>query len=379
MKNILVFAVALAFCGGTVLASDLEISVQNSDGSDTVSVAPGGTVDYQVVGVLTDTANEGLALVGFDLTFDGGDLPSADFPTEDPMLNFAVTEGINNPITDDNPNGFGGTSINGDLVQIGGGQNTILNDVDNAPFPLGTVITGVGQTSVVLVTGSLTAPMTAGTFHLTATNGFANVIKAGETGEPFWATEEAGVTAVAGLSIVVGEECILSIVSSAPPNDAIDARQPFEPDGSNVSGWDSIAITFNGDASCVTADAFDITTDPQAPQDPSVMNVTIDGSTATLTFDQIIPELAWTTITFVQTGDSTRIGFLPADAGNDGISNANDVLTLIDNLNGVIDPLTDYQCDIDRSGICNANDVLRDIDLLNGAGEYPVYNGASLP
>ncbi|MFQ5412846.1 MAG: hypothetical protein ACE5E6_00160 [Phycisphaerae bacterium] len=180
------------------------------------------------------------------------------------------------------------------------------------------------------------------------------------------------------IEAVAGEECILSVVSSTPPSDAIDARQPFEPDGANVDGWDSIAITFASDASCVTADAFSVTTNPPGAA-PGISGVTINGDTATLTFDQIIPLQAWTIVTYDPSGESVRIGYLPADVGNDRLSNANDVLTAIDNLNGVIPPLADYQCDVDRTGACNANDVLRVIDLLNGAGVYDVFNGASLP
>ena len=89
---------------------------------------------------------------------------------------------------------------------------------------------------------------------------------------------------------------------------------------------------------------------------------------------------AWTTITHWPTGAVTRIGYLPADVNNDKLSNANDVLYLINVLNGVIDPTPPaYQTDTDRSGAANANDVLRVIDLLNGAGAYDEYLDAELP
>ena len=96
--------------------------------------------------------------------------------------------------------------------------------------------------------------------------------------------------------------------------------------------------------------------------------------------DDLIPTEAWTTLTHWPTGAVTRIGYLPADVYNDKLSNANDVLYLIDVLNNVVDPVpAAYQTDTDRSGATNANDVLRVIDLLNGAGVYDVFNGASLP
>ena len=75
-----------------------------------------------------------------------------------------------------------------------------------------------------------------------------------------------------------------------------------------------------------------------------------------------------------------RLGYLPADVNNDKLSNASDVLLLIDALNGVATPVpAPYQTDTDRSGATNANDVLRVIDLLNGAGVYDPWLGATLP
>ncbi|MFQ5414138.1 MAG: PQQ-dependent sugar dehydrogenase [Phycisphaerae bacterium] len=177
----------------------------------------------------------------------------------------------------------------------------------------------------------------------------------------------------------VPDECeSLSIVSSDPPDNAIDARQPSEPDGSNPAGWDGIQLTFNADAGGVTADDFSIAVDPPGAA-PAIDTVTTDGNTATIAFDTFIPTGHWTVITHDPSGSGVRIGYLPADVGGDGVSNANDVLALIDALNGVGDPLPLYQTDADRSGIANASDVLRVIDLLNGAGVYDVWNGQALP
>jgi hypothetical protein len=119
----------------------------------------GAAVNYRVVGVLSDTLNEGLALFGFDLVFDGGALAQATAPAG--MSSFVKTDGITNPA------GFGGTTDVpghvGELVQVGGGQNTIKNTVDNAPFPIGSVVTLLGHVQVILAEGSLTAPTAPGT------------------------------------------------------------------------------------------------------------------------------------------------------------------------------------------------------------------------
>ncbi|MBI1825792.1 MAG: hypothetical protein HYR83_05345, partial [Planctomycetes bacterium] len=113
----------------------------------------------------------------------------------------------------------------------GGGQNTIINTADNAPFPIGTaalgtpggVLTGVAKPGscptatgeLALATGSLTAPSTPGDYTLQLSDLFANVIKAGQTGTPFWATEAAGAGTITNLTIHVGSSQI-HLVSADP-------------------------------------------------------------------------------------------------------------------------------------------------------------------
>lgn len=188
--------------GGTTA---LDLSIE-SKGSNSIKVYAGRPVRYRIVGVLTDDANEGLALFGFDLAFDGGPLSPANAPTgeptpdcDHPMANFTIPWGITNPA------GFGGTVIGDQLVQVGGGQNTINNTPDVAPFPIGPVLTGVAKPSAcgpaVLVTGTLITPREPGTYTLTLANPFANVISSGETGEPFWATEAVNIRSVIELTI----------------------------------------------------------------------------------------------------------------------------------------------------------------------------------
>jgi len=174
----------------------LELLVR-SGGADQVTVIPGSSVEYDVVGELGDASNEGLALIVFDLSFDGGELVPAADPTSPPMSNFAPPAGFSNPA------GFGGTVVDGDLVQVGGLQNTINNTF--APEPNGTVVTDVAApgSPVVLASGALSAPTTPGVYTLSASNVVANVIREGETGLPFWAVDAAQIDAVGDLTIEV--------------------------------------------------------------------------------------------------------------------------------------------------------------------------------
>ena len=160
-------------------------------------MAPGSAVPWTLVGELSDNTNEGLALFSVDLSWSGGPLSPAAAPTSGPMLNFARPAGINNPA------GFGGTPSAGQLLQVGGAQNTINSTF--APYPIGSVITGVawpGQPAA-LATGQLTAPAQPGIYSLSSSNLVANVIRQGETGSPFWRVDRAAAGTMTFLIVQV--------------------------------------------------------------------------------------------------------------------------------------------------------------------------------
>ena len=71
--------------------------------------------------------------------------------------------------------------------------------------------------------------------------------------------------------------------------------------------------------------------------------------------------------THILSGAAVCLGYLPADADQDGAVGAADMDYLIDCVNGDADPPCEmWQTDINRSGEGNAQDILRMIDLLNG-------------
>jgi len=177
-------------------ATDLNLRVE-SGGQPAVTVSPGATVSYAVVGELSDAASQGLALFSFDLTFSGGGLAPAATPVTAPLTSFAVPAGLNNP------QGFGGVPTGGVLRQVGGAQNTINNSF--GAFPVGSVTTGVGLAGapVVLASGQLTAPVTPGSYTLTASGVVANVIRTGATGTPVWDVEPAAPGNLLALTVTV--------------------------------------------------------------------------------------------------------------------------------------------------------------------------------
>lgn len=169
------------------------------------------------------------------------------------------------------------------------------------------------------------------------------------------------------------------ILSSMPPAESIDARQPSDLSGDVPAGWDSIELLWTCPLANMAPSDFELILDPLG-EAPTVAAVSQFGTTSTLELDRPIPPGHWTTITHLPTGQSVRLGSLPGDVNGDLASNPIDILRLIDHLNGMIQPpYPEWQTDINRSGVTEPSDVLRVIDLLNGANAFDVWNGATLP
>ncbi|MFQ5414599.1 MAG: hypothetical protein ACE5E6_09100, partial [Phycisphaerae bacterium] len=173
--------------------------------------------------------------------------------------------------------------------------------------------------------------------------------------------------------------CEAIIVGSDPPDMAIDARQPTAPDGSNPDGWRFITLEFNNPLPNPLPNDFFLIEMGGDGVPPEIASVSLVGFTTVLMeLAAPIEPGAWTIIIHNESLTFTRIGYLPGDVNGNAHSAANDVLTLIDHLNGA-QPLPVWSADIDRSDMVTASDILRVIDLLNGAGVYDEWNGATLP
>jgi hypothetical protein len=200
MKRFVVIVVHCVMSSGAIAAVvDLQVTSQEQA---TVTVLAGTEVEYTVFLTLQSDDNEGLASVLFDLEFSGGALVAAEAPETGDILNFVRPAGLTNP------SGFGGTPVDGRLVQIGGAQNIIKNVVSNAPVPSGSVALGVGHTQLVVVHGSVQAPAALGVYELNVTNLLVRIIKAGDDGSgEAWATVAASAGTVSGLTIIVDTLC----------------------------------------------------------------------------------------------------------------------------------------------------------------------------
>jgi|GEM_PF-3304604 len=157
----------------------------------------------------------------------------------------------------------------------------------------------------------------------------------------------------------------------------IDARQPFNPDGSNETGWTAIDVVALGDPPPVPGtDEFEI--EVTGGTAPTIVGTQAGSYKVTVELDRPIPVGERTRVTHVPSGSKTCVGYLPGDVNGDNLSNASDINNLINCLNDV-DHCGMWQADVNRSGVANASDILRVIDLLNGAGEYDVWLAGTLP
>jgi hypothetical protein len=189
----LVLLTAVALIASPALATDITITTEMT--SCWLERYP-AVLEFDIIGQLTDTNNEGLAAIGFDLNLAMNGAP-VDLSTTDVVVTAGPDMG---PFVPNwglaNPAGYGGTHVGGDLVQIGGAQDTINNAGTVAPFPTGPVVEDIGHTPVVLahVTITLTTdpnPGEANAYTFTVDQVFGNVITLGETG-PVYAVEALG-------------------------------------------------------------------------------------------------------------------------------------------------------------------------------------------
>ncbi|MSR75606.1 MAG: hypothetical protein EXS14_09095 [Planctomycetes bacterium] len=203
----LVLVSLIAIVATAQLPTALNISV--SSGSSSVVQTTPGTLNYSVTAELSNTSNEGLAALVFDLVWSAGPIAQA--------TPGASTTSLRIPLGVNNPAGFGGTVSGNRLKQVGGAQNTINNTI--GAYPNGAVVTMIAQTGapLVVVTGSVNVPAAAGNYTLAIENVWCNVIRQGDLGVPFWNVDPAALGSITNLAV----NC--SLLSSATSSISIAA------------------------------------------------------------------------------------------------------------------------------------------------------------
>lgn len=156
------------------------------------------------------------------------------------------------------------------------------------------------------------------------------------------------------------------VVETSPPDGAIDARILSASPTSNSAGWRAFELTFNSDSVSLSRSDFQVSDGSKHP--PVIADLKVDGAKATVTLDRPIRSGAWTTLTYVPSGFTTRAASLPGDVNGDGQRNSSDLVSL---LNGLDSSATSSNFDVTGDGALTVADSLSLIDLLiaklNGA------------
>ncbi len=209
-KALWIAACAVLMTGVAAHAASLTMEIGSDQGT---TVGAGEEYGFWIKATL-GAGSDGLALIGVDLE-GTGDITLSPLSAGASMSSFVKVEGLTNPA------GYGGTDVDGKLLQIGGGQNTIGYSTDdpaypNPDYPVGDVVLGIGdEAEVVIATGTVTAPM-SGEFTLTISNAFANTIDEGQTEAPYAvsAVDEPVIYSAASITVTVGGVPTLESASS---------------------------------------------------------------------------------------------------------------------------------------------------------------------
>ncbi len=408
VASTLVLSLALT---GAVMAQDtFQADIVRTNGDATASA--GETIEFDINGIFTQTTagNMGLAFFSIDLELIGPAGP-VNLGTGLTMQTGAAVDSFFAPL------GYSidptGTVVGDDLIQAGGGQNTINNDPNAEPFepfPTGAVVENVGLgSSVTLFTAGAgmgfmipgdaadgdvyTLRIKAGSLHANAITGFDGT---------FYAVDAVNAAIGSELAIAVSacETIPPRILAGGELNSITVPCSGYIDPRTELNGPTEIVMTFSEPVQsmndgAVTAADFVVTTSGGAVT-PGIMAVDIlggagDEQSVRITLDQVIPLQHWTTIKAnvkdlcdnaitdagnlgsVDEEDRIDIAFLPGDVNQSGDTSPIDLFAYRALLNNgtvpalACDGVTEADLiDMDRSGTVSAIDLFVFRQLFNG-------------
>ena len=186
MRNCLALVSLTALLAAPALATGtVTFTLESSANGQTVS--PGATITWNIRLSVSTGDNLGLALFACDLVQDPNNPAFLDLPPGSASSIPALMQGFNRPRGITNPGEGGaasgyigvqrGTAGKKNLIQIGGGQNT-LGQAGTGFATDPNVTGGVAQPGPLLVlSGSFAAPSAAGVYRFSLANAVANVLE----------------------------------------------------------------------------------------------------------------------------------------------------------------------------------------------------------
>ncbi len=413
-SGFLTAALALGF-GTVAMAQDtFTVDINRTDGS--APIEAGGCVEFEIRGHLTDTANEGLAFFAFDLELVGPstvNLGTAIIMGEDvSVTSFSQPQGYSVDFT--------GTAVGDDLIQLGGGQNTIGNPGTDPfpPFPNGAVALGVGHgvDGVRMYEAApcdfgfgLTVPVGVAdgdyTLQIRPSSLFANQITSFDDVAETYVVDPVNVVIGNPMAFTVGADCVTPAPEIVHDADTSPCSGHIDPRGESSNGVDldlgitTFTIKFTTDVfqsdgtSPVDASNFSVgeTGGGAAPSVASVSYVGGGMDTVEIVLDNNITLQEWTTLVAdvyndcgvaitssgdqgagVNETDRIDVTHLPTDINQGGTSDPFDVIAFRQFVNNGTVPANgcsangvDY-VDMNHNGASDPFDLIRLRQSING-------------
>ncbi len=393
---------SLALTGAVVAQDTFEVTISGDE-----SVAVDGTVSFEISGEFTSTTPENMGLAFFSIDLEvvgpqGVELSTAlTMETGTDVQSFFAPLGYS---IDDT-----GTAVGNDLVQAGGGQNTINNDPAAEPFepfPSGAVVEDIGLSGPVVLfdNGMLTIPglvdgqeytlqVKAGSLHANAITGFDG---------NFYSVDAVNVSIGSSLTFTVDECDQVApriLAADEPDSITVPCSGYIDPRGENLTASE-LVITFSEEVvslndTPVAAADFVVTSTGSAPGISAVdiLDGTSGAKSVRITLDAPLPIQQWTTIKAnvkdlcdnvitdagdlgnVDEEDRIDIGFLPGDIDQNGQTSPLDVFAFRVIINSGLTDLPANACsaataldlgDIRRDGDVGPLDLFYLRRLING-------------
>ncbi len=219
------------------------VTLSLTSSKDGQTVEAGDAIDWSISFDVSGGDNAGLAALLTDLAQDPANPATLDIPVADAipagMANFAAPAGFSNP-AENGASGYRGvqrgTSGAMNLVQIGGAQNT-LGEALTGQGQNANVSGGVGQSgTVILASGTITAPATNGDYTFSLANTLANVLQSAETAPAASQTIPALISlAQESITVTVGDATPPVITLLGDPSVTHEAATAYPDAGATAS------------------------------------------------------------------------------------------------------------------------------------------------
>lgn len=156
----------------------------------------------------------------------------------------------------------------------------------------------------------------------------------------------------------------------------IDGRQPHTVNNPQArEGLQSVSFGVDCTNATVVVEDFEVTS--SSPDIPAITGIFESPGQVTVDLSEPVPSGAWTCVTYLPNETSICLGSLPGDVDGSGLVNGEDIRGLVLTLDGSA-TFPEVTTDINRDGVQGPEDVLRLLDVMNGGSTFESWYGESI-